>query len=722
MPQKIEEKPKAVATYSPVGEQKKIQTYLKKRVAVLKDTKKQILNNVNFEEIMKEADREYQPEFLTQKEVKGVMLIQDEIQGKRGSRIVPISSNEGQEWRSNLSEPTLLVKIQTALSILVDRNPESVFKAITEKYKGRTDIAHALWKRGWTKGKAKRQLKLFIFDLAKYGWAIGRTYPRLVRRDGEILETLDIDHPENNTYRKVQITEFNDVYREKLDPYRTWIDDMTNLTDPFSMDDWYFEIDVSKDKFDAEFGIYANAGAVKFGARKSNEDETEDVNEETKKRQDLVTLGFYESKNKDLYCIWVPDQSIVLYFSPLPNDRKKLSCWWTYWTERDPRVPYGIGLYEILKHNKVMYDRLNNMTIDQLVMAIYPMLFYSGANKSIGDGTITVSPGLIKQKLPGTTIDQVKIDYDQRGSEGVEFQSKRIDENTGITPTLEGQVVGKTLGETLHAKDAALRRLATPLGNIAEALEDEAHIAVSWIPQVFSIPEVLKFTNEKELEAYIEETKRQPSNVIPGNKGSVTADFMPILDLPFEQDREGNLIESPDDRFFEVGKDIKQEMLEWEGEITVEPLSILAPSPELERQGKRELFNLVTPIVQEITLLIKEGDVKSAADIARPLRQVLESDNEDPENWLPAEVVEYEKDPEAFMKNFNQQQQKEQPLFVNPEEEAAKIEAEAKDGSTPGIPAKPSQLSNPIVGRRNVANPIRDIVEKGGGGFRKFQR
>ena len=163
MPQKIGEKEKTVKVYSPDTEEVKIQTYLKERIAVLKDTKKDILNNINFEDIMKEADREYQPEFLSQKEAKGVMLIQDEIQGKRGSRIIPISANEGEEWRSDLSEPTLLVKIQTALSILVDRNPEGVFKALTDKYKSRTDLAHALWKRGWTKGKAKRQLKLFNF-------------------------------------------------------------------------------------------------------------------------------------------------------------------------------------------------------------------------------------------------------------------------------------------------------------------------------------------------------------------------------------------------------------------------------------------------------------------------------------------------------------------------------------------------------------------------------
>jgi len=139
MPQNIKEEEKATKTYSSKGEEADIQQYLIKRISVLKDTKKDILDNISFEDIMMEADREYQPEFLSQKQTNGVMLIQGELTGKRGSRIVPITGNEGEEWRSNLSEPTLLVKIQTALAILIDRNPEAVFKALTEKYQSSID-------------------------------------------------------------------------------------------------------------------------------------------------------------------------------------------------------------------------------------------------------------------------------------------------------------------------------------------------------------------------------------------------------------------------------------------------------------------------------------------------------------------------------------------------------------------------------------------------------
>jgi len=83
--------------------------------------------------------------------------------------------------------------------------------------------------------------------------------------------------------------------REKLDPYRTWIDDMANLTDPFSLHDWNFGKDYDKDTFKLEFGNYANFDKVEYGGRHTEGESTEsdDANEETKNRDDIVTVGFY---------------------------------------------------------------------------------------------------------------------------------------------------------------------------------------------------------------------------------------------------------------------------------------------------------------------------------------------------------------------------------------------------------------------------------------------
>lgn len=680
MPQLLDKKAKEDESkkeaYAPEGEEKNILDHLKERVPILKDGKKRILDGIDFEEIMRDADKEYMPRSLQEKTEGGsVMLIQDEIKGMRGSRIVPITGKEGQEWRSDVSEPTLYVKVMTALSILIDQNPEAVFKAVTKRYKNTRALAKSIWQRSWSVAGSKDMLKLFIFNLAKYGWAPGRTYPKIVQRKKEILTELDIKDPGKNKYKEITLTEYNDVYREVLDPFRTWIDDKASLADPFSLDDWYFEKDYSKDDYEREFGMYANAEKVKFGQLTSEKKDEEPANEETKKRSDMITVGFYESKNKDLYAIYSPKDEVVIYSSPLPNDEGMLSLWEAPWTIRDPRTRYGIGLFEIIKNNKVLYDRLDNMDVDQLVLAIYSMLFYSGTNALAGDGTLFVSPGVARQKLPGTTIDQVKVDYTGKGREGAAQQLERIDEITGLNKTLEGVVDGKqTLGEVLHAKDAALKRLALPLGNIASAIEQDAYLTLSWASQLYSLPEVMDFADQEDLKDFMAENEREPEQINVGadkfktfdematkfkdekkQPTKISADFPRVLELPLEKEnageegaeenRDGVLIESPENRFFTVGKDLPKRNIKWKGKITIVPQSIIAPSQELERQRKSELYNIVQPVVQTIAIAMAQGQFQTAADIAKPVVQILEIQDEKPEDWLPDKVVELLDDP-----------------------------------------------------------------------------
>lgn len=721
MPQLLDDQPRSTQSYSPTGDEQKIVELLRKRIPVLKDTKKRILENINFEEIMKGADQEYMPHNLREKKVGSVMLIQDEIKGLRGSRIVPITGQEGQEWRSDVSEPTLLTKIQTAISILIDQNPEAVFKATMKKYKTTSSIAQAIWKRSWDLAQSKEQLKTFIFNLAKYGWAPARTYPRIVQHPKEILTELDVDHPENNKYKTVTVTEFNDIYREALDPWRTWMDDMANLYDPFSLDDWYFEKDFSRDAFDIEFGMYENADKVSFGALESAESGELDKNQETEQRDDVITLGFYESKKKDLYVIWSPADDVCIYYSPLPNDDGMLSLWESYWNMRDPRTRYGIGLFEILKNNKVMYDRLDNMDMDQLVLSIYTMLFYSGSNQLVGDGNLTVSPGLMKQKLPGTTVDQVKIDYSGKGREGARAVMERIDEITGITPTLQGQVEGKTLGEILHAKDAALKRLNIPLANIAHGLEADAQLTLSWANQVYSVPEVMEFLTEADLLEFQKENDREPSRVTSTAGGRITADFPRILELSLNEDRDGTLIESPESRFFTVGQDIDKTSIKWKGRVTVVPQSIVASSEELDRQRKLELFNLVYPTVQAISMALGQKQFSLAMDLAKPVVQILEIQHEKPEEWLPEQVVLLLNNPE-MAKELEQQAQAQavaaqkgaEPLFVDGNGSGA---TPSQDGSgapieTPTAPSEVGPQTDTVVPKDQITNPVADTLSE----------
>lgn len=706
MPQFLkEEETRIVENYHPKDEEYDVCEYLKKRIPVLKETKKNILGDFDFEQLMKDADKEYIPHNLRQnKSSNGIMLVQDEIRGLRGSRVVNIGASTDEEWRSDVSEPILFSKIQTALSILIDQNPDATFTALNDKYKKNTAFAYQLWRRSWVIAKSKHQMKLLVTDLGKYGWAIGRTYPRYISRKGKILTEINDDHPEKNKYEEVDIVQYNDVYRERLDPYKTWIDDMANLSDPLSTTDWYYEKDYSWDSFIAEFGMYKNIKYVERGAKEINENDDEDSASEM--RDDIVTVGFYESINKDLYAIRIPSQDVVLYYSPLPNDQKKLSCWWTIWNIRDARTAYGIGLYEIIRNDKVLYDRLKNMTVDQLVMAIYPMLFVSGAGGMTNAGTMVISPATIQQKAPGTTIDQVKIDYDPRGFEATDKMKETLDEISGITPTLQGKTEAKTLGQSLQDKQGALLKMTNPLKNIAQMLEDEAFVSLAWMKQIYSIPEVKQFANEEEIQAYVDETGKLAQNVTVNETGSASADFFPQFEMGLE-DRDGQLIESKENRFFNLGDDIPLSSLSWEGMIEVKHDSMLAPTPELERQRKMELFNLLQPVIAQIAMVIKQ-DVDMAIALAKPAFQILEIQNEKPELWLPEELIKALEDPEAYKAEQQQMQMEQQVQMqgMQQQQETQTRKAEAQKKGELFVPANET-----AVPPSEVSNPVKDTVD-----------
>ena len=725
---KINEEPTS-KVYSPDKKEEAIQQFLKTRIEVLKSTKKDILDGVNFEQIMKDADKEYQPRDLLHKQDSkdsSIITVEDESLGLRGSRFVKVNL-ENEDWRSTTSEPTLLVKVQTALSILIDQNPEAVMKATTKKFEKRNNIAKALWKRNWELNDSLETLKLFVFDLAKYGWAVGHTIPRLLQRDKEILDVVDTENPDNNQYKKTKITEFNDVYREKLDPFRTWFDDKANLTDKFSLNDWYFEKDYSRDDFLEEFGKYKNSEMITGG---SLSESTVGLNKSTKTRKDMITVGFYENKKKDLYVMLVPKDNVVLYYSPLPNDDGKLTCWWTYWIERDPRTIYGIGLYEMIKNDKVLYDRMRNMTIDQLVLAIYPMLFYTGTPMN-GETEIKLKPNKLVSKQSGTNIDQVKIQFDPRGPDGISMIKEDMDEITGITPTLQGEVGGKTLGEVLHAKDAALKRLNIPLLNIAHAIEQDSYLTLSWMNQVYSIPEMQDFIDQKELDAFILETEKTPSNVQVKKGGKVEAQFLPTIDLSLAEDKEGILIESPDRRFFQLGKDLQLSEIKWEGKISIKAKSIISPNPEIERQRKLEVFNVVSPQVQIMaSLMYQHVDIKTGQaytpeggrDVALAMypgiKQILDIQDEKAEDWLPNDIVELAENPDklAEVKTAEQAQQKAQDannpanaLFLP----QASVDSTNK-GNVPGgtLMNNAPDTASPVVAPSSISSPVKDMMSK----------
>jgi hypothetical protein len=615
-----------VKSYRPTDDEKILQTFIAKRRDQMQDFRR----SLGIEKEWKEADIEYVPhelEFGTPRK----RFETDQDTGLR-SRMVPIG-DQTQNWRSNSSAPTLLVKIQTAFSIMIDQNPEAMLTALKRQYEDTTQLAYSLWKRNWAITDGKEVLKLVVFDMLKYGWGVGRSYPRKITYTKAILTEYDSENPEKNKYETREITWFNDVTRERLTPYKTWIDEQTKPYDVYSMNDCYYEVDFSYDAAKVEFGQYKNWDLVKPDSKVATSDEqvpaTTENQAQLSERSDIVTIGFYENRAKDLFTIWVPKDKIILHKCPLPNDDGMLSLWQAPWILRGSDSPYGISVWKIIRQDKELYDKMMNMTSDQLVLSIMKFGFHTGTSGVLGDGIINIVPGQSKQITNGK-FDWMEIPGPgQEAWKGLEYKSNEIDKNSGITPTIEGDVTGKTLGEIQLAREAALKRLKVPLNNIAWAIEQDAYLTLSWMKQVYSTPEVKEFANDAEILKYEQEMGVNHDELFEkkdetGEQVGLTATFLPELSLNLDIGDDGKLMESEESRFFQIGKDITTKQLNWKGVFKVIPRSLLDTSETIMKQTKTEMANMLIPMFLQPPELVKKAAM-----------QLIKINEEDPQDWLP---------------------------------------------------------------------------------------
>jgi len=749
VPDKNEKPSKA---YNPKGNEKEVQEYVSARVHDMKEFRKDKLPNLNrsIEDIWKEADQEYQPHELDFE--ARTRVVTDETEGLR-SRLV--KSGEDGRWQSNMSSPDFYVKVNTALSILVDQNPEAVFMPSSKKFQANTDLAYGNWKNSWEMSGAKQQLKNQIFNMCRYGVGFMRTHPKLIEMDKMVMTDYYPNDPDKNKFEKRRLVKYNDLSRESLNPWDVWWCEFAKPGDYHSMEDWYYEREYSWDKLKQEFKDYDNLQFVPKGATDPDSDESKG------KSQDSVTVGFYENQVLDMYVIWIPEANVVLHHSPLPNDDGMLSLSFAPWTLRDDRHIAGIGLYEIIRNDSILYDRLLNMTMDQLVLSIYKMFFYKGTNILGENDQLVLTPGKGEQVSDPQAINF--LDVPGPGGEawaGLAFLQDRKDSMSGVTPQLTARLSGnKTLGQDVQAKEAALERMKTPLDFILDSLQQEAYITLSWQKQILSTPEILEYTDEKtlvlalnemgvaeeDIAKYVKqlESPERSQEMLFDEVNEDTgeqrrfANVFPESSFSLEMDEEGELIESEEQKFYRFGVDLPTQRLDWKGIIRIKPQSVLAPSKELTRRQKLDLFNIVYPAIQ--TMLAQPMHIPV---LFPSIKQIIKVFEEDQKDWFDEEAMMMlmedaskplpppPPDPPkmSFSINVNELPGKvqgeilqkyagitnEEPLFVDEEGKPNEDPLFVKNQPSPAdLPGGPAPQSEPLKPRDSVsrANNTGDLMQ-----------
>ena len=650
-------------SYSPVdkSEESVVRAFVKGKVKKLKDNRRdrKYADGRSIEDTWKEVDLEYAPHELKGLDTTENRFVTDETLGIAGRR-VRLDSDDA--WQSNHATPDFYVKVNTALAALIDQNPEAVFEPTSRKYESNTALAQANWKQSWHTSGGKRALKNGILNMSRYGIGFWCTTPKIDVRDKKVRVEFNKDDSSKDVYETKKITRYNGLARRSLNPWDVWVNDGARPGMFDEIGEWYYEREFSEEEFKLEYPVaqFPNAQFVRANAQFSDNENNKDNDDETKK--DKIRVGYYENDRKDLFVIWVPGQDIPLYNAPMPNDEGKLSLWYAPWSPRDDRTIYGIGLFEIIRGDTILFDRVLNMTMDQLTLSIYKSFFHKGTDQLGEDGTLRLQAGKGQAVSDPSSIKWLDVPGPgQDAWRGLQYLQDKRDINSGVPQQLAGKFSGKTLGQDLQAKEAALERMKLPLDYLLDALEQEAYLTLSWLSQILSTPEVLEYSDETDLRAALsemglgeEEIKGyfevlnspsqdqelfaqdvQPQEGVdemgmplqPQVKNY--AKVYPEAVLNMDKDSDGNLFESEQRKFYRFGLDIPTKRLNWKGMIRVLPQSVLAPSKELTRRLDLDLFNLVYPSIQAM--------VQAPAVIPvliHPIKQIIKSFNKNPKDWL----------------------------------------------------------------------------------------
>ena len=512
-------------------------------------------------------------------------------------------------------EPIAFSKIMIATSVLAGKLPDG--KVISDdKVYGKA--MYELWKRNWsmTGANGSNTLMLTYQNLFTYGWAAWRVYPRRVQV------------PRNGTTKIL----FDDIYREPLECTRTWLGVGFNNGDAWSQTEVYYEKDMPKEEF---FIMYPEADS---GPNKKKLEycsvSKEASDENTEKVQTSVTIGYYENVLTNRYVVTCGKMKI--YDGELPNDGSHGSVVVARCFAKNMNDPYGVGLYEMMRGNTAIYTYINSLNAQQVEAEIFPLLF--GAQVQNGSATYKRGPNVINPKHPGTDIDVVKTSGNvQQGIQFGDNQKKAIEENTGVNNIVAGTQSETTLGSTVILKEAAYNRLTPPKNSMVTGLEADAHIANTWMTQIYPVDKIFMIDSDDQLSEF---AKQNPDYFVESQEvlndagipvGMVAA-ASKNLRLNFDFTPEGDVMENVDTRQISA-KGLFDEMKNTGHmsdyiEFIIDPDSMLLPSLEIQKQTYMALFPVIT---NQITLIfsMRNQDPEAAAAQLMALEKLLDIQNGD---------------------------------------------------------------------------------------------
>lgn len=531
-------------------------------------------------------------------------------------------------------------KIQTALGILIDNNPKYVLEEDNPKYSANRELIRQLAQKSFRDTNSLGQLKLSIFNAAKRGWGIGRTFNRQLLHDAKFLTSIDAKG--NRAYTTKKVVKMDDIAYVNMNNFNTWLDEQTKPEDFFSTRDWMWRevwfIDDLKTTFpESEFPnmkFVHSGGDTRDTIEGNYQYQVTNGNSSSPQAQKpgMTEVYFYENQYADQFIIEM--NGVMVVWEPLPQNNKRLSCVYFPWHLRGDDTIYGFGVVEEMENNEELIDRIINMDMRQLLLTISPPGFYSGT-EDFEDENIKITPGVLRRTMNPKDINFLQIPQgNNSGIDKINWLKTQQDANTGITPTIEGAAPlssSTTAFQIGVEREAGLKRLRLPLKAIQYALDWEFQNRVALIQQTYSDFQVEHLATQEAINEYLDEVGQDPdfyfieNEGVPGQEVFYAKKFRGQM-LNLEQGEDGTFTESDSKSFFHI----KPQYLAFTGHLSTDISSLLTTSDELEKADTLRMTNLLIPILQ----LPKEIG-------AKPAKQMLMSANKDPKKWLPQEWLDF---------------------------------------------------------------------------------
>lgn len=615
----IKEQPDDLAAeksgYHPIGVEQKVYQQWRRRKAALLQSRNNVYGlNIDFE--MRRFDKKY------------------------FRRMADIPASELDPNQRPLAINTAFGKVQTALGILIDSSPSYILEEDNPKYSATRSFIKALGEKSFRNTNSLGQFKLSVYNDAKRGWFIGRTFNRRLYHDARFLKGIDKNG--KHRYETRLVTKMDDVAYMNLNNFNSWLDEQSRPEDFYSTRDWMWRevwyIDDLRRTFPKD--QFPNMAYVKAGGdtRESiqgiftrNTSNLTGVSPQTQKRG-MTEVFFYENQYADQFIMEV--NNVMVVWEPLPQNNKRLSCVYGCWSLRGDDTPYGIGIVEQMENDEELIDRILNMNMRQLLLTISPMGFYSGT-EDFEDENIRITPGVMRRTLNPRDVNWLQVPQgNDTALQTIEWINEKQDEKTGITPKLAGenndQPGQMTAFEVGVDREASLKRLALPLKSLQYALAWEFENRISLIQQVYSNFEVEHLEDPQDIKMYLDAVNADRKYFFIKNEGQAGKEQFyanyKLAALSVEKTEAGDYVESESTKFFPMDPT----MMEFTGFVTVDTSSLLTTSEALDQANTLRMTNLLVPLLAR--------QMQTNAKIAK---QLLQSFNYDPKDWLPQDWLDF---------------------------------------------------------------------------------